>query len=276
MHGAGNDFLVVDATREDGDVLLRCCQQDAVRLCDRRFGVGGDGVIVVSASSAADYRMRVFNSDGSEPEMCGNGIRCFAKFVFDYGLSTKTRLQVETGAGVLTTIANIVDGKVQTVVVDMGEAHLRPAEIPAMIGAGGDSPIVSRSLNAAGKDWAVTCVSMGNPHCIVFVDGVDHLDLAAIGPAFETHPAFPRRINTEFVEILDASEVKMRVWERGAGETLACGTGACAVTVAGALNGFTGRKVLVHLSGGDLNIEWRGDNHVMMTGPAASVFEGEI
>jgi len=276
MHGAGNDFLLVDATSQNCDHLVRVAQERAAALCDRRFGVGGDGVIVVSPSTRADFRMRVFNSDGSEPEMCGNGIRCFAKFVHDKGLSSKTQLDVETGAGVLTTHSTLSGGFVSTVEVDMGEAHLDSAEIPVVLPDVKSGPVVSRQLDVAGQEWAITCVSMGNPHCVVFVDDVDAFPLAQIGPQFENHAVFPRRTNTEFVQVISPSEVRMRVWERGAGETLACGTGACAVTVAGSLNGKTGRQVLVHLAGGDLAIHWREDNHVIMTGPAVSVFDGEV
>jgi diaminopimelate epimerase len=274
MHGIGNDFVMIDATGSNGVALLKEAQDRAVWLCDRKFGVGADGVILLLASSAADFQMRMFNPDGSEAEMCGNGIRCFAKFAYDKGLTQKTTLRVETGAGLLETVAHVAGGKVQTVTVDMGEAHLVPKEIPVHLPDVVEGPIVAAPLCIAGMDYAITCVSMGNPHCVVFVDDVESFPVAEIGPKFERHPVFPRRINTEFIEVLGPSEVRMRVWERGAGETLACGTGACATAVACALNGKTGRDVTVHLAGGDLKIAWREDNRVMMTGPAATVFEG--
>lgn len=274
MHGIGNDFVMIDALNPRLAALSGEIQQQSEWLCDRKFGVGADGVILILPSDTADFRMRMFNPDGSEAEMCGNGIRCFAKFVYDKGLTRKTTLSVETGAGLLETQAQVAGGCVSLVTVDMGEARLKPNEIPVAID--GTESVVGTPLEVDGKTYAITCVSMGNPHCIVFVDDVASFAVAQIGPKFEKHPIFPRRINTEFVQVLGPKEVRMRVWERGAGETLACGTGACATAVACALNGKTGREVTVHLAGGDLQIAWREDNHVMMTGPAATVFEGEI
>lgn len=276
MHGIGNDFVMVDATGADGPSVLADAETRAVAICDRRFGVGADGVIAVLPAEGADFTMRMFNPDGSEAEMCGNGIRCFAKFAYDQGLTTKSVLDVQTGAGLLTTCASIVDGTVSTVEVDMGEARLDRTVIPVDLGDSATGPVIAQPLMVAGREWSITCVSMGNPHCVVFVDDVAEFPLAEVGPLFEKHPAFPRRTNTEFVQVISSNEVRMRVWERGAAETLACGTGACAVAVASALNGKTGRDVLVHLAGGDLRIVWRDDNHVIMTGAAATVYEGEI
>lgn len=275
MHGIGNDFVMINALG-GASALQEEIGQQAAWLCDRKFGVGADGVILILPSDTADLRMRMFNPDGTEAEMCGNGIRCFAKFAYDKGLTQNTILQIETGAGILETRARVSEGCVDLVTVDMGEAHLAPAEIPVTLAGAGDGPIVAAPLTVEGREYAITCVSMGNPHCVVFVDDVASFPVTEIGPKFERDPAFPRRINTEFVQVLGDGEVRMRVWERGAGETLACGTGACAVGVASALNGKTGRDVLVHLAGGDLQIAWRDDNRVMMTGPAATVFEGVI
>jgi len=276
MHGIGNDFLLVDGTGPDGKALLAYSQERAEQICDRRTGVGADGVIVVSPSDIAQFRMRVFNADGSEAEMCGNGIRCFAKFVHDSGLLKRTELKIETGAGVLVTRATLLGGLVDTVEVDMGPARLAARDIPAMIEGLGDEPIISRPLVVDGKTWQITCVSMGNPHCVVFVDDVESFPVAQLGPLFEHHAAFPRRTNTEFVQVLGEAELRMRVWERGSGETMACGTGACAVTVAGALTGRSARKSLVHLAGGDLSIDWQLDGRVFMTGAAATVYTGNV
>ena len=274
MHGIGNDFVMIDALNPRLSALAGEIGQQSKWLCDRKFGVGADGVILIMPSDVADFRMRMFNPDASEAEMCGNGIRCFAKFVYDKGLTKKTTLVVETGAGILETRAQVAGGCVSLVTVDMGEAELKPSAIPVAIDSA--SPIVGAPLEVDGNKYEITCVSMGNPHCVVFVEDVAGFPVSEIGPKFELHSAFPRRTNTEFVQVLSPEEVRMRVWERGAGETLACGTGACATAVASALNGKTGRKVTVHVAGGDLQIAWRDDNHVMMTGPAATVFEGEI
>ncbi len=278
MHGIGNDFVVVNCLGADGGTLLAECRQQAVHLCDRRFGVGGDGVIAVLPGEAAPFAMRMFNPDGTEAEMCGNGIRCFAKFLSDRDLTGgRSEIAVETGAGLLhlqTTPGP--DGTAATVRVDMGEPVLTPSQIPALL-SGAETPIISAPLALADQTLHITAVSMGNPHAVVFVENVKDYPLEVIGPQVEHHPAFPRRTNTEFIEVVSGREIIFRVWERGAGATLACGTGACAAVVACVLNGKTGRSVLVHLPGGDLDIVWsEADNHVYMTGPAAEVFTGEI
>lgn len=278
MQGIGNDFVVVGCLGKEGEALAEEAQRRASFLCDRKFGVGADGVILVLPGRTAPFQMRFFNPDGSEAEMCGNGIRCFAKYVYDRGYSQgKTDLPVETGAGLLHVQAELgEDGKVARVRVDMGEPVLAPAEVPTTLGLG-DGPVVNVPLELADRTLSVTAVSMGNPHAVTFVDSVADYPLALIGPQVESHPAFPRRTNTEFIEVLSDREMNFRVWERGAAETLACGTGACAAAVAGVLNGKTGRQVLVHLPGGDLDIDWaEADNHVYMTGAAAEVFEGDV
>ena len=278
MHGIGNDFIMVDCLGPDGPALAREAQERASFLNDRKFGVGGDGVILMLPGRSAPFQMRMFNPDGSEAEMCGNAIRCFAKYVTDRGLTgASAEVSIETGAGLLRLQSPIgPDGKVAMVRVDMGEPTLCPADVPTTLGDG-DAPVVSLPLEIAGQTLAVTTVSMGNPHAVIFVEDVKTYPVAAVGPLVEYHPAFPRRINTEFVQVLSDREMDFRVWERGAGETLACGTGACAAAVAGVLNGKTGRRVLIHLPGGDLDIEWsEDDNHVYMTGPAAEVFHGDI
>jgi diaminopimelate epimerase len=276
MHGIGNDFVMVDAVSGDRQAVLAEAEARSVFLCDRKFGVGADGVIVVLPSREAQFEMRMFNPDGSEAEMCGNGIRCFAKFVYDTGLSADTTLSIKTGAGVLSTISTVEQGRVVLVKVDMGQAILDRSLVPIDLRDGKSGPVISSPLEVLGREYLINAVSMGNPHCIVFVDDVDTVPITEIGPAFESHWAFPRRTNTEFVQVLSGSEVKMRVWERGAAETLACGTGACATAVASALNNYTGRDVLVHLAGGDLAISWKADGHVEITGPAETVFAGEI
>jgi len=285
MHGIGNDFVVVDATGEDGFALAEEGKRRAAEICDRRFGIGGDGLILIlpaddglSDNSALRFRMRMYNPDGSEAEMCGNGIRCFAKYLHDNGLTDgELELPIQTGAGTLTVqMALAEDGTVDTVRVDMGEPVLVPSRIPTTLGTG-DGPLVSVGLPLSVRDVKVTTVSMGNPHAVVFVDDVAVYPVAEVGRLVENHPAFPRRTNTEFIAVRSDREIDFRVWERGAGETLACGTGACAAVVACVLNGRTGSEVTVHLPGGDLLIEWSAsDNHVYMTGPAADVFEGEI
>lgn len=279
MHGIGNDFVMVNCLGKEGDALAEEARQRAVFLNDRKFGVGGDGVILVLPGKSAPFEMQMFNPDGSEAEMCGNGIRCFAKFVYDRGLSQgQTDLPVETGAGLLhVQIATGADGKAGAVRVDMGEPVLVPADVPTTLGEG-KTPAVNLPLTLNdGTVLYVTAVSMGNPHAVTFVNNVKQYPLERIGPQVESHPAFPRRINTEIIEVLSGTEINFRVWERGAAETLACGTGACAAVVACVLNRKTGRQVRVHLPGGDLEIDWsESDNHVYMTGPAAEVFEGDI
>ena len=272
MHGAGNDFVVIDGEKESfTEEQYPAISRNA---CDRNFGIGGDGIIVVLPSRVANFRMRMFNPDGSEAEMCGNGIRCFAKYIYDRKQHPDVIMTVETLGGIKTLKLNTTGGKVQTVRVDMGEPRLTRAEIP-MKGIGSDR-VISEPLRVGGKKIDITCVSMGNPHCITFVDNVDNYPVEKIGSQIENHSSFPQRTNVEFIEVINQQEIKMRVWERGAAETLACGTGACASAVASMLNDKVSRKVTVHLRGGDLFIEWLGDNKVYMTGPAQEVFEGKI
>ncbi len=282
MHGIGNDFVMVDCLSEDGPAWLAEARQRAVFLCDRKFGVGGDGVIALLPGQAASeintFEMEMLNPDGSESEMCGNGIRCFAKYLFDRGLTHgSTEISVKTGAGLLhLQIMAMADGKAESVRVDMGEPVLKPSQVPTVL-AEGDAPVINAPLDLGDLMLGVTTVSMGNPHAVTFVEDVQNYPVETIGPQVEHHPAFPRRINTEFIQIVSECEIIFRVWERGAGLTLACGTGACAAVVACVLNGKTRREVRVHLPGGDLDIEWSAaDNHVYMTGPAAEVFCGEI
>lgn len=274
MQGIGNDFVVADCLLS-GAPSPDQIQAASVRLCDRKFGIGGDGVLLILPSQSADFTMRMFNPDGSESEMCGNGIRCFAKYVFDRGYTDKRTITVETGAGVLTLELEVTDGKVGQVRVDMGPPYLERSEIPMAAGAPGR--VVAEEVTVAGEKLAITAVSMGNPHAVFFVAPATDDLINSLGPVLEKHEQFPRRTNVHAVEVLGRGEVRMLTWERGAGRTLACGTGACAVAVASALNGKTDRKVLAHLPGGDLLIEWSdADNHVYMTGPAAEVFDGTI
>ncbi|MGE0756584.1 MAG: diaminopimelate epimerase [Pirellulaceae bacterium] len=276
MHGAGNDYLYVDCISQpppaDPSALARA-------MSHRHFGVGADGIILIRPSEKADARMQMFNADGSEAEMCGNGIRCFAKYIYDHGIAPRDRLHVETGHGVLALdVVGKVQGKVNRIRVDMGEPILEAAKIPTRLP--GD-PVVNRELEVAGRRLQVTCVSMGNPHCVVFMDPANGLGLnddlvLGVGPQIETHPLFPARVNVEFVEVLGRGEVRQRTWERGSGETWACGTGASAVCVAGVLTGRTERRLLNHLIGGDLELDWDArTNHVLMTGPAVEVCTGE-
>ena len=269
MHGCGNDYVYVDCTK----AMISDPADVARKVSDRHFGVGSDGLILICPSQQADFRMAMFNADGSEGAMCGNGIRCVAKFVYDKGLTDKTRITVETRAGIKTLDLTVEDGKVSLVRVDMGLPNCNTEAIPVR---GMGDFVVGRHVNVAGQDWVMTCVSMGNPHAVVWVDEVAGLPLEQLGPRFEHHIMFPDRVNTEFVQILNDHEINMRVWERGSGETLACGTGACASVAATYLNRRTGSDVLVHLRGGNLRIEIGDDGHLYMTGPAATVFEGEI
>jgi len=278
MHGIGNDFIIVNCLGEMGDQLAAEAKEKAAWLCDRKFGVGGDGVILVMIGETHRFRMVMYNPDGSEAEMCGNGIRCFAKYIHDHGFTQgETDIPVETGAGLLRVQANLdAAGKVSTVRVDMGEPVLKPSLVPTTLGQGQDK-VVDESLVLDNRTLKVTTVSMGNPHAVTFVDDVATYPVAEVGPQVEKNAAFPKRTNTEFIEVLSEGEINFRVWERGAGETLACGTGACAAVVAAHLNGKTGRHVLVHLPGGDLDIDWSAaDNRVYMTGSATEVYEGEI
>lgn len=245
-----------------------------MKVSDRHFGIGSDGLILINASSVADFEMEMYNADGSRGEMCGNGIRCVAKYVYDYGLTDQTHISVETLGGIKYLDLTVKEGRVRQVRVDMGRPMLCPTEIPVI--ANGES-VIDMPIEVDGTEYRMTAVGMGNPHTVVFVEDVDGLEIEQIGPKFEHHPCFPNRVNTEFVKVLDRNTVKMRVWERGSGETLACGTGACAVAVACILNGLTENKVTVQLLGGDLLIEWdREADKVYMTGPAEVVFDGEI
>ena len=245
------------------------------KLSDRHFGVGGDGIVLILPSDKADFRMRMFNADGSEGKMCGNASRCIGKYVYDKKLTNKTKVTLETLAGIKTLNLTVNNGEVTEVEVNMGEAIIEPKSIPVLFDK---EQVVDENMNVCGEEYKVTCVSMGNPHCIVYMDNIDDLEIEKIGPKFENHELFPERINTEFVEVIDKNTLKMRVWERGSGETLACGTGACAVTVASVLNGFCNRdeEVTVKLLGGDLKIKYLSNGLVYMTGPAEFAFEGRI
>jgi diaminopimelate epimerase len=283
MQGIGNDYVYVDCVRQppprDPAALAR-------RISDRHFGVGSDGLILICRSEVADARMRMFNADGSESEMCGNGIRCVAKFVHDHDIARKPRVTIETGRGVLTLDLTVEGGKVSRVRVDMGEPILQASDIPttlpgervvnAALPEWPEGPDLPKLLQAAGAEAGVTCVSMGNPHAVFYCRDVARVPLKALGSALECAPVFPRRANVHFVQVHAPGEVTMRTWERGSGITLACGTGACSVCVAGVLTGRTGRKILAHLPGGDLELEWfEADNCVYKTGPATEVFSGE-
>lgn len=261
--GCGNDFVIIDS-RFDGQIDSA---EKISKLCDRHFGIGADGVIYVLRSNVAEVRMRIFNADGSEAEMCGNGIRCFTKFLLDS--SNKNNLTVETGAGILK-----IKLRGELVTVDMGEPILDAEKIP-VIGYG-NNRVVNESIEVDGKTFKMTCVSMGNPHCIIFVDDVNKIDLSAIGPKFERHEKFPKHVNAEFVQVIGENQLRMRVWERGSGITLACGTGACASAVAANLNGLAGKSSTVILDGGKLKIDWQEDNHILMTGAAEKVFVGSF
>jgi len=271
MHGAGNDYVYVNCFEEP----VENPEQVAVRVSNRNFGIGSDGLILILPSERADVRMRMFNADGSESEMCGNGIRCVAKYAYDHGLVTKKEITAETGAGILSLQLFTDSGnRVDKVRVNMGVPRLTRAEIP-MQGNGAER-VVAEPLNILHTAFNITCVSMGNPHCVIFVDDVERFQVEKYGPLIENHDIFPRRTNVEFVRVISPGEVRQRTWERGAGETLACGTGASAVCVAGVLNGLTEKKILNHLSGGDLELEWAEDGNVYMTGPAVEVYSGEI
>ncbi len=270
VHGLGNDFILVNAVTgqgfpDDYSTLAR-------EMCDRRFGIGADGLVLLLDSEKADVRMRIINSDGSEPEMCGNAIRCVGKYLYEHGIVRKDEIKVETLAGIIVPHIIQNNGVVEAVRVDMGAPRLERAEIP-MLGPAGR--VINEPLEVAGQTIYVTVVSMGNPHCVIFVEDVSAIPLADIGPRIETHPAFPRKTNVEFVQVVSPTEVRMVVWERGAGITMACGTGACAVAVAGVLSGLTEKHVTVHLPGGPLIIEWADNGTVYMTGPAEEVFKGE-
>jgi diaminopimelate epimerase len=270
MHGLGNDYVYVNCFEEKID------NPPAVArfVSDRHFGIGSDGLIMINPSKTADFEMEMYNADGSRGEMCGNGIRCVAKYVYDYGLTDKTQISVETLGGIKYLDLAVEDGKVSLVKVDMGKPELEADRIPIISER---EQVIDEPIEVDGKEYHMTGVSMGNPHTVIYVDDVKGLDLEKIGPKFENHERFPKRINTEFVHCIDRQTVEMRVWERGSGETLACGTGACAVAVSSILNNLTDTQVTVKLLGGDLQIEWdREKDRVFMTGPATVVFDGVI
>ncbi len=271
MHGIANDYVYINCFEEHIDNP----EELAVRLSDRRRSIGGDGIILICPSEKADFRMRMFNADGSEGKMCGNGARCVGKFVYDKGLTSKTAVTLETLAGIKTLRLHVSGGEVDYVTVDMGRADFRPEAVPVV----SENEMINEKITVAGEDWRATAVSMGNPHCVVFTEtSVDSLPLEKIGPEFEFNSLFPDRVNTEFVNIVGERELRMRVWERGSGETMACGTGACAVAAAAVKNGIcpAGEEITVMLRGGDLKIICRGDFSIEMTGPAETAFEGEI
>ena len=268
MHGAGNDYVYVNCFEE----TVNNPASLAKIISDRHYGIGSDGLILIRPSSQADFFMEMFNADGSRSAMCGNGIRCVGKYVYDHGLTDKTVITVNTQAGVKRLSLNVQDGRVSSVTVDMGCPVLDAGLVPVVAD---ESPVIAAPIQVAGRQFAMTCVSMGNPHAVVFVDDTASFPVAQIGPHFETHTAFPERVNAEFVQVLGRGEINMRVWERGTGETLACGTGTCASVVACILNGLTDDTVIAHLLGGDLVIRWDCESgHVFMTGPAVTVFEG--
>lgn len=272
MHGIGNDYVYVNCFKE----TVSDPEKLSIFVSDRHFGVGSDGLVLIMPSDKADFRMRMFNADGSEGMMCGNATRCIGKYVYDNGMTDKTDITLETKSGIKRLKLFVKDGKVETVLVDMGKAIIKPADIPVRSEL---DTFISQKITVNGKEETVTCVSMGNPHCVLFTDiPVDTIELEKIGPYFENHELFPERINTEFANVLDDHTVKMRVWERGSGETWACGTGACATAVAACLNGYCkqGEEITLKLRGGDLTITYNEDGTVLMRGPAAKVFDGEL
>lgn len=270
MHGLGNDYIYVNCFTQK----VTNPSETAKFVSDRHFGIGSDGLVLIMPSETCDFRMRMFNSDGSEAEMCGNAIRCVGKYVYDNGMTKKSVIKVDTLAGIKILDMKVEDNKVAMVKVDMGEPVLQPPKIPVN---SEKELFLSQPVIIDDREFRVTCISMGNPHAVTYVDDVEKFPLEFIGPKMENHSLFPKRINAEFVQVIDRNTLKMRVWERGAGETLACGTGACAVLVSSVLNDISNRSVVVKLLGGDLIIEWNEkDNHVYMTGPATKVFDGEI
>ena len=270
MHGIGNDYVYVNCFKE----TVEHPSEAAIKVSDRHFGIGSDGLILIKPSEVADGKMEMYNADGSQGAMCGNGIRCVAKYMYDYGITDKTSISVETKSGIKYLDLTIKDGKVDTVKVNMGTPILKAADIPVR---SEKEQVIDEPVMVDGKEWKITCVSMGNPHAITYIDDVKNLEIEKIGPKFENHEIFPDRVNTEFVHVIDRNTVEMSVWERGSGETLACGTGACAVAVSSILNGLTEEEVTVKLLGGDLKIFWdRTENKVYMTGSATTVFDGEI
>lgn len=269
MEGLGNDYVYVNCLKEKIDDPVKLARE----VSDRHFGIGSDGLILIKSSQTADFCMDMYNADGSRSEMCGNGIRCVGKYVYDYGLTDKTEVSIETLAGIkyLTLIPE--NGKIREVTVDMGAPELKPEKIPVV---SHKDILVKEPIEVGGTTYEMTCVSMGNPHAVVFVEATKDFPLEQVGPLFECHEVFPNRVNAEFIQVLNRKEVNMRVWERGTGETLACGTGACASTVACILNDLTEEEITLHLLGGDLKVRWdREQDKVFMTGPATTVFEGE-
>ncbi len=270
MQGTGNDYIYVNCFEEE----VTDPSSLSVRLSDRHFGIGSDGLILICSSEKADCRMDMYNADGSRGMMCGNGIRCVGKYIYERGIAAKDILTVETLSGVKTLRLDVNGGKVRSVEVNMGGPILESGRIPVKFSK---SPVVSEPLSVNGAVYHVTCVSMGNPHCVVFADNTARIDIEKLGPQFESHPAFPQRVNTEFIQVVNRKEIRMRVWERGSGETLACGTGACAALVACSLNGKTEREVLVHLKGGDLSVRWdEVSDDVFLKGPAEFTFDGTV
>lgn len=272
MQGLGNDYVYIDCINGKEPIDIKNLTN---RLSNRHFGVGSDGLILLCKSKAADLKMRMFNSDGSEAQMCGNGIRCVAKLAYELGLICEEITTIETLSGIKTLKLNIVNGKVKTVEVDMGAPILEATKIPVSSSAKIEDKKVKAEVKVKNKKIELTCVSMGNPHAVTFVNNIKNFKVAEYGPILENADIFPEKANIEFVEVVDKNNIKMRVWERGSGETLACGTGACSSVVASRLNGYTDRKVNVQLLGGNLEIEWKPNNHVHMTGPAVTVFKGE-
>lgn len=272
MQGLGNDYVYIDCINGKEPIDIKNLTN---RLSNRHFGVGSDGLILLCKSKVADLKMRMFNSDGSEAQMCGNGIRCVAKLAYELGLICEEITTIETLSGIKTLKLNIVNGKVKTVEVDMGAPILEATKIPVSSSAKIEDKKVKAEVKVKNKKIELTCVSMGNPHAVTFVNDIKNFKVAEYGPILENADIFPEKANIEFVEVVDKNNIKMRVWERGSGETLACGTGACSSVVASSLNGYTGRKVNVQLLGGNLEIEWKPNNHVHMTGPAVTVFKGE-
>lgn len=272
MHGCGNDYIYVNGAEEK---LAQEEKPELVRrLSDRHFGIGGDGVIFINPSDEADFEMEMYNADGSRAEMCGNGIRCVGKYVYDKGLTDKKEIRIVSFGKVKVLELRVENGKVLTVKVNMGEPELRAEKISVVCEK---EKVIDEPIEVQGKTYKMTCVSMGNPHAVIFMDDVEHLEIEKLGPYFENHERFPKRTNTEFVQVVDRTHVKMRVWERGTGETLACGTGCCATAVACVVNGLTETEVTVELLGGELSIAWnREENVVYMTGPAETVFDGEV
>lgn len=271
MHGIGNDYIYVNCFEEKVDNP----EKVSIYVSDRRKGIGSDGLVMIMPSDKADFRMRIFNADGSEAMMCGNATRCIGKYVYDKGLTDKTEITLETNSGIKYLTLFPENGKVEFVEVDMGKAILTPKDIPVN---SDKERFISEPVEVDGKEYKITCVSMGNPHAIVYMDDIKDLDLEKIGPSFENHKLLPDRINTEFIEVIDSHTLNMRVWERGSGETFACGTGACASVVASVLNGYCNHdeEVTVHLRGGDLKITWNSDGTVIMKGPAALICDGDI